>query len=543
MIGAFLLLFRISQTASSPSNSGGEPPAYIQPHKPHQQGQGWRESQLYPDSQKKQKAWKRLFKRQMERLFSHGKQTVHAEPPTTPRRFHTTTSEKRRAYLTPPELFRQMNRQYAVSEEVYHAARKSPGRRATSKLRTFLGKVLGRRLASSPSMPSQVDWRKFAMPAGNQGKCMACYAFSATSLLSASYWIATGRPIYFSAQEIIDCSLENWGCVVGMIVHAFNYIIENGLTSEHFYPFIGKKGAACRVELRPEYIQRFAGRKLDWNAVPEAIRKMIEEEEKEAEKEKNHSQGEVGEGLSAPLSEKEGNAQVRQGSMPGGQPAPSIVADLTTPQLSSHQPAVHSASHLPSLQLPLQSRPQSQSIPGRIPPKQTVPPRMLAASASTPLSSRASPHLRSSSFPPLVAHPIDPTAIFVNQSLHTLPKFFELVGYYFLQPGIIPLLDALRDGPVAVLIHVTDSFQDHESGIFMGEDCPPDAEPNHAVVVFGYNLDVPVPYFIFQNSWGPNWQDGGFGMIYTGKIAHGEFGVCGMARTANNVVPIFAEAF
>lgn len=436
---------------------------------------------------------KKWMKQRWRRMFG-GRKSALPVTQIGPSQFSTLTSEERSAYLTPAALFQRMNKRYAVPEDVYRETQGKPGRRSGSGLRRFIARLRGRQLHTTPFAPSRVDWRMYAMWAVDQGKCMGCYAFSTIALLAANYHIATGKALRFSVQELIDCSLENWGCVAGVVVHAMNYIIEHGITFSHYYPFRGAATTSCQVELPAEYIQRYANREMPRAFIPDSILHTLEP-------------------ALAPA------------------PVPSSAASPQMPRAPSAFP-----------QRVMTAKPVKRVLAATMGPIQPM-----HASTFTPLqrpSQPMPPQTPRISRPPLPTQPIDYAELLGTQHMHQLPKFYELVGYYFLKPGILNLIDAVGKGPVAVIFFVSEGFLHYKAGtIFMGTDCPPDAQPDHAVVIVGYDFTGPVPYFIFQNSWGPNWHEEGFGMIYTGIIAEGEYGICSMAATDTSVVPIFAEAF
>lgn len=76
----------------------------------------------------------------------------------------------------------------------------------------------GRHLAYR-SIPDQLDLREtgFVGPVHNQGRCNACWAFSAAG--SIEYHV--GKEV--SVQNILDCSPDTYGCGGGLMGHVFEY--------------------------------------------------------------------------------------------------------------------------------------------------------------------------------------------------------------------------------------------------------------------------------------------------------------------------------
>ena len=76
----------------------------------------------------------------------------------------------------------------------------------------------GRHLAYK-NIPDQLDLRQtgFVGPVHNQGRCNACWAFSAAG--SIEYHV--GKEV--SVQNILDCSPDTYGCGGGLMGHVFEY--------------------------------------------------------------------------------------------------------------------------------------------------------------------------------------------------------------------------------------------------------------------------------------------------------------------------------
>jgi C1A family cysteine protease len=105
----------------------------------------------------------------------------------------------------------------------------------------------------SIALPESVDWSSqgAVTPVKNQGKC-AAWAFSATGALEGAWFLSKGVLYNVSEQELIDCSssLGNKGCDGGMMEYAFQYVIDNNLTTDALYPYTAT-ASACVAAGKP----------------------------------------------------------------------------------------------------------------------------------------------------------------------------------------------------------------------------------------------------------------------------------------------------
>lgn len=114
---------------------------------------------------------------------------------------------------------------------------------------------VGRRLQSvSPfytkltpvlSVPSWVNWRRYATPIKDQGRCSSCYAFAGIGTYEVLINLKYNRVFSLSEQEIMDCSPYANGCIGGNPADVFLYASQNGLAESSRYPYIEKVGI-CR---------------------------------------------------------------------------------------------------------------------------------------------------------------------------------------------------------------------------------------------------------------------------------------------------------
>jgi len=109
-----------------------------------------------------------------------------------------------------------------------------------------------------------------------------------------------------------------------------------------------------------------------------------------------------------------------------------------------------------------------------------------------------------------------------------------LKGYTKLPENqLAPLMVALVErGPVAVSVYATAHWSLYHSGIMDG--CPRDAIINHAVTLVGFGVgrdgaEQGQHYWQIQNSWGPDWGEGGFVRLAR-KSNEEEAAYCGTDR-------------
>ncbi|XP_001630185.2 cathepsin B-like cysteine proteinase 4 isoform X1 [Nematostella vectensis] len=93
------------------------------------------------------------------------------------------------------------------------------------------------------------QWPGSIHPIRNQGQCGSCWAFGASEVLSDRFAIASKNQIYvtLSAQQLVDCDLDNSGCSGGWPINAWNYMVKTGLLTEQCYGPYYAKQYTCRL--------------------------------------------------------------------------------------------------------------------------------------------------------------------------------------------------------------------------------------------------------------------------------------------------------
>lgn len=102
------------------------------------------------------------------------------------------------------------------------------------------------------ALPASVDWTEHGAvtPVKDQGQCGSCWAFSATGALEGAWFLKNGSLYNVSEQQLVDCSTAqgNQGCDGGLMDDAFQYVVENGLTTDSAYPYTASGPNACQAK-------------------------------------------------------------------------------------------------------------------------------------------------------------------------------------------------------------------------------------------------------------------------------------------------------
>lgn len=102
------------------------------------------------------------------------------------------------------------------------------------------------------SSDASFDWRKNngATPVRDQENCGSCWDFATCGAFEGSYRIINSTAIDCSEQQILDCNPWGYSCAGGW--WAFQYFVDNGVTTETIYPYTHIKGT-CDTSVTVPY--------------------------------------------------------------------------------------------------------------------------------------------------------------------------------------------------------------------------------------------------------------------------------------------------
>ncbi|XP_028769812.1 ervatamin-B-like [Neltuma alba] len=106
----------------------------------------------------------------------------------------------------------------------------------------------------------------------------------------------------------------------------------------------------------------------------------------------------------------------------------------------------------------------------------------------------------------------------------------KINGYEGVEQTDDALLCAIANHPITVGLDAT-PLRFYQGGIIDGENCPMGTQPNHAVLIVGYDSKDGKDYWIVKNSWGEDWGMNGYFMIQRNSNAPN--GVCSINTAAS----------
>lgn len=99
--------------------------------------------------------------------------------------------------------------------------------------------------ADIAATPSSIDWSTLGAtsPVKDQGQCGSCWAYSTTEGIESAVYMAQGKIVELSPQQIISCDTTDGGCGGGDLPTAFKYVQDaGGIDSDADYPETSNSG-------------------------------------------------------------------------------------------------------------------------------------------------------------------------------------------------------------------------------------------------------------------------------------------------------------
>eukprot|EP00298_Acanthocystis_sp_HF-20_P014540 c20811_g1_i2.p1 GENE.c20811_g1_i2~~c20811_g1_i2.p1 ORF type:complete len:336 (+),score=103.33 c20811_g1_i2:38-1045(+) len=170
-------------------------------------------------------------------------------------------SYRRQVFSANLNKIREHNLAFAAGQQTYTLAMNEFGDMTFEEFHTkhtgFLG--LRNRFSRSQNVAdlthvkaaASVDWttKGAVTPVKNQGQCGSCWSFSTTGSVEGAWFIAKGKLVSLSEQQLMDCSKSegNNSCEGGLMDYAFEYIISNGgICTEESYPYQAQDNDNCQ---------------------------------------------------------------------------------------------------------------------------------------------------------------------------------------------------------------------------------------------------------------------------------------------------------
>ena len=103
-------------------------------------------------------------------------------------------------------------------------------------------------------LPTLIDYRCKYKGVRNQGHCASCYAFATVGAIEGRINLNYNILVDLSEQQVVSCSQNygNIGCSDGLSYNSFQYIVENNLTLEKFFPYKAEDSTCMDI---PKYIK------------------------------------------------------------------------------------------------------------------------------------------------------------------------------------------------------------------------------------------------------------------------------------------------
>jgi C1A family cysteine protease len=400
---------------------------------------------------------------------------------------------------------------------------------------------------------TSIDWRPQFNPVFDQGDCNACYITSSLETIEAIHnkIYPNQQKIKLSIQEVLDCSVENSGCLGGQPSVVFGYVKKYGISYHKNYSYNQIKGQ-CRIRkimignrqlqsLKPPMMnssadfnmnmmnQSYLNLIMDIHKISQSsfydLLKMVTPEEIE----KNNQVIEMVNleliKLNLSYSKKLEYDYIRARFF-------FVIFYPSSPNKEEFQD-LYGFPYIPGIIL-LNDIQKNKAIDSSS--KKTSSNFPLPDKKSSKEIKKEDSELKSFD----TSDPSKNNPFSNKQNKTSNPnRYTDLENFYFIKPNVVELLKALQYGPVIIAHYVPSVFKFYKRGVFDGQGCDKIREDmvNHAAVVVGYDLNANPPYFRIRSSWGADWGEGGYYRMTIGPLNESNKGTCLIAGTSFMVFP------
>jgi C1A family cysteine protease len=94
------------------------------------------------------------------------------------------------------------------------------------------------------SIPESIDWvqKGGVTPVKNQAQCGSCWAFSTTGAVEGAYFVASGKLVSLSEEDLVSCDTVDNGCGGGAMDNGFDFAKNYGICREADDPYTSGQG-------------------------------------------------------------------------------------------------------------------------------------------------------------------------------------------------------------------------------------------------------------------------------------------------------------
>jgi len=92
------------------------------------------------------------------------------------------------------------------------------------------------------SFDARTKWPNCFWPVRDQGQCGSCWAHGLSESFSVRQCSMGGNAVELSPQDAISCDKVNYGWQGGYIDKAWNYVLQTGLVTDKWFPYVSGSG-------------------------------------------------------------------------------------------------------------------------------------------------------------------------------------------------------------------------------------------------------------------------------------------------------------